>query len=501
MLAPAMGTQHRGHGPTEGDAVGTARRRRRGGGNGTAGARRRALALAGGVAAALVLVVLAPSSAASAQEGGADPATEPEQPGQEQPTEQPADEAQTQIVQGNLRYEEDGENVAVPDADITVESADGSFSQDVTTDADGHFEVEVPGPGRYEVTLDVATLPEGVSLEDEDHATLDRRVEAGRPSGVIFRLTTGSTNEGFFGTVRDKFDEAVDLGVDGLSLGMVIAMCAIGLSLIFGTTGLVNFAHAEMVTLPAVVAVWMNVTFSWWVFPVNLLVAAPLAIVLGGLFGWVFNRFVWRPLRNRGTNLLAMMIISIGFGIMLRYFFLLRLGASDREYAQFTLQREYDWGALAVAPRELWLIGISALLLVGIGLYLQHTLTGTAMRAVSDNRDLAESSGIDVEKIIGRVWIAGGALAAVGGLFLGLLTSVEWQMGFNLLLLIFAGVILGGIGTTYGAVVGSLIIGLFVQLSALVIDTELRNAGALVVLILVLLVRPQGIFGQAERIG
>lgn len=440
-------------------------------------------------AAALALVVLTFGSAAPASAQETD-----------QGAEQPDDQAQ--VVQGNLRYEDDdGETVAVEGADVTVESADGSFSEMVTTDAEGHFEVQVPAGGRYSVSLDVATLPEGVSLEDEDQATLNRRVDAGTTATVIFRLGTGGGSEGFVETLKDKFDEGVDLGVDGISLGMTIAMCAIGLSLIFGTTGLVNFSHSEMVTFPALIAAWMNITFSWWVFPVNLLIAAPIAIVIGGLFGYVYNRAVWRPLRNRGTSLLAMLIISIGFSLLLRYLFLLRYGATDREYHQFSLQREYDWGPLAITPRELWLIGISAVLLIGVGLYLQYTRTGTAMRAVSDNRDLAESSGIDVERIISRVWTAGGALAAVGGLFLGLLTSVEWQMGFNLLLLIFAGTILGGLGTTYGAIVGSLVIGLFVQLSALVIDTELRNAGALLVLILVLLVRPQGILGQAERIG
>ena len=123
------------------------------------------------------------------------------------------------------------------------------------------------------------------------------------------------------------------------------------------------------------------------------------------------------------------------------------------------------------------------------------------MRAVSDNRDLAESSGIDVEKVIRTVWVAGGALAGLGGVLFGLTETIGWEMGFRLLLLMFAGVTLGGLGTAYGALFGSLIVGVFIQTSTLVIPTDMKNVGALLVLALILLVRPQGLLGRAERIG
>jgi neutral amino acid transport system permease protein len=123
------------------------------------------------------------------------------------------------------------------------------------------------------------------------------------------------------------------------------------------------------------------------------------------------------------------------------------------------------------------------------------------MRAVSDNADLAESSGIDVNRVILVVWLVGGGLAALGGVFYGLTQAVYWDMGFNLLLLMFAGVILGGLGSAYGAVIGSLVVGLIAQLSTLWFPIELQYAWALIVLILVLLVRPQGILGRTERAG
>jgi branched-chain amino acid transport system permease protein len=126
---------------------------------------------------------------------------------------------------------------------------------------------------------------------------------------------------------------------------------------------------------------------------------------------------------------------------------------------------------------------------------------GKAMRAVSDNKDLAEASGIDVKRVILQVWILGGGLAAVGGIFYALTAAVYWDMGFNLLLMMFAGIILGGLGSAYGAILGSLVVGIVAQGSTIWFPAELQYAWALLVLIVVLLVRPQGILGRLQRAG
>jgi neutral amino acid transport system permease protein len=144
---------------------------------------------------------------------------------------------------------------------------------------------------------------------------------------------------------------------------------------------------------------------------------------------------------------------------------------------------------------------LSLLVLAGVGLLLRRTRAGKAIRAVSDNRDLAESSGIDVSRVILNVWLLAGGLAALGGVFFGLAQLVSWDMGFKLLLLMFAAVILGGLGTAYGVIVGSLVVGIVAQVSTIWFPVELQNAWALIVLILILLVRPQGVFGQRERVG
>jgi len=134
-------------------------------------------------------------------------------------------------------------------------------------------------------------------------------------------------------------------------------------------------------------------------------------------------------------------------------------------------------------------------------LWLTRSTLGKASRAVSDNPALASASGIDVEKIILVVWVLGAFLAGFAGIMMGLNQGVQFIMGSDTLLLIFAAVTLGGLGTAYGAIVGSMVVGLFIQLSTLFIPTELKYVGALVVLIVILLVKPQGILGRRERIG
>ncbi len=412
---------------------------------------------------------------------------------QDPPPETPSDEP-AQTVQGTLRYDDEaGEKVAAEGVDVTVESADGSFSEDVTTDEDGQFSVAVPAPGNYVARIDPDTIPEGVSLRDEDRAELSVQVRAGQDRNVLFPLQFGEGGGGGDG----YFDRALRLAVEGLKFGLIIAICAVGLSLIYGTTGLTNFAHGEMVTWGALVGFFFNVTLGW-----PMIVAGVLAVVVGTLTGFGIDKGFWRPLERRGTGLIAMLVITIGAGILIRYVFLYQFEGFTRTYDDYQLQTTgLDLGPITIVPRDLATILISIGVLVLVAVFLQLTRVGKAMRAVADNRDLAESSGIDVEKVVGYVWASGAGLAALGGVLLGLAEQVSWLVGFQLLLLMFAGVILGGIGTAYGALVGSVVVGMLVQLSTLWVAPELKNVVALLVLIVILVVRPQGILGQAERVG
>ncbi len=334
---------------------------------------------------------------------------------------------------------------AIEGVDITVATQDGDEVGSATTDENGRWEVELPGPGTYVVTLDAEGLPEGVTLNGEDTRTVN--VGEGRQQGVIFSIADGSRGGG--STVR-----AVQLAVDGLRFGLLIAISAVGLSLIFGTTGLVNFAHGELVTIGAVAAWFVNVQGG-----VPFVLAAVIALFVGAAVGALNELGLWRPLRNRGTGLVAALVVSIGLSLALRYMVQVIYGGRSQPYDAFRGQRAVDYGLFRMTNSDLVTICIALAVLLLVALMLQKTKIGKAMRAVSDNRDLAASSGIDVNRVILVVWMMGGTLAALGGVLLGLTDEVQWDMGFRLLLLMFAGVTLGGLGTAYGALVGGIVVG------------------------------------------
>ena len=415
-------------------------------------------------------------------------------------------------VRARLTYEdpESGSRIPAVGVAFTVTDLSGAAVGEGVTDIEGNVEIPVPGAGEYLMVIDVLTLPEGIGLLDEARGTAQVSVLQGRVGSAIFALTAGGeTDVERRVTVR----RVSQLTVEGLKLGLFLGMAAIGLSLIFGTTGLVNFAHSEMIVFGMLVAYFFNFygfagVFGFmegWPAPfgagINLIPAALIAVVAGGMFGWALDRYLFGPLRRRGVSLIAAMVVTIGLSIFIRYIFLFIFGGSPRFFRDYTAQSGMQIGIIDITPKDLATAIISIVVLVGVGLFLGNTKLGKAMRAVSDNRDLAESSGIDVQRVISRVWVAGGALAALGGVFIGLSEQVSWNIGFRILLLIFAAVILGGLGTAYGAMVGALVVGVGIQVSTIYLPTELKNVGALVLLILVLVIRPQGILGRAERVG
>jgi branched-chain amino acid transport system permease protein len=210
---------------------------------------------------------------------------------------------------------------------------------------------------------------------------------------------------------------------------------------------------------------------------------------------------LWRPLRRRGTSLIAMLVVSIGLSFVIRYLILVVFEGLPRPYLDYVVQSEITFLGISTVPKNLWIIGITLVVLGGVGLFLLRTKLGTAMRAVADNPDLAESSGIDVDRVVLVTWVIGAGLAALGGVFFGISEQVQWDMGFKILLLIFAAVILGGLGTAFGAMIGGFTIGVAVEVSTLWLPVEFKTVVALAILIVMLLVRPQGLLGTRERIG
>src|SRR5690606_31322362 len=290
----------------------------------------------------------------------------------------------------------------------------------------------------------------------------------------------------------------------GIHFGLIIALAALGLSLVFGTMGLINFSHGELVTFGAFAVLVLNVTglpLLGPAFTVHLLIAIPIALVLAVAFGYLQDRYFWGWLRRRGTGVIAMMIISIGVALLLRHLYLYQFGPSRIPYSQYVVQAPQRIGPLHVPMKTLITDAIALVVLVGVASALVLTRFGKAIRAVADNPALAAASGINVDRIIRLVWAVGTGLAALAGIFLAMHESATYLMGFQMLLLIFAGVVVGGVGTAFGAIVGSLIVGVLIQVSTLWVPSELKYVVALAVLIVVLLVRPQGLLGRRARIG
>lgn len=195
------------------------------------------------------------------------------------------------------------------------------------------------------------------------------------------------------------------------------------------------------------------------------------------------------------------MVVSIGLGIFVRYVILFFFGGNTVQYADYSGQAGIQIGVVSITPKAM-IGGTVAIIAILLCIYwLLRTKMGKASRAVSDNPALASASGIDVERVINVVWILGATMAALAGVLLGMTQGVNWFMGFQILLLVFAGVTVGGLGTAFGALLGSLLIGLLINLSTLFVPPELKSVSALVILILVLIVRPQGLLGRRERIG
>ncbi len=396
--------------------------------------------------------------------------------------------AEGEDLHGRLR----NGDTAVTDVRIAVTNPDGSLVGEARTDAEGNWAVPLPGPGTYTVTLDVQTLPEGVALRNSEGASVTREVLGSQLKPQLFPLGEGQA------AVKQDTNQTAQLTAEGLRFGLIIALAAVGLSLIYGTTGLVNFAHGELVTFGALIAYWLNVNQG-----IQLLAAGALTVVICAAAGAAQDRLFWGVLRGRKTGLLAMMIISIGLALLVRYVYQYLFGGGNDSYEDYLGQTAVQPAGLpfALAPRDYWSMGIAAVALAVVLLALARTRLGKATRAVSDNPALAAASGIDVDRVIRLVWAVGAALAGLAGVLLGVAQQVNYAMGFNILLLLFAAVTLGGLGSATGALLGSLVIGLFIQLSTLWVSPELKNVGALGVLIVILLVRPQGILGRAERIG
>ncbi len=425
--------------------------------------------------------------------------------------------ADTGCINGTMRTSAGQPAVGV---ELTIDGPGGEST--ATTGPDGRWSAPITEAGEYTVTVDEATLPAGETLRDPANNPRTVNVTLGASAPALFPLgepTAPPAGSGDGEGAEQPDDAAAEPGdepagvatssgggvtmarfiqqaTSGLVFGLLLALASVGLSLIYGTTGLSNFAHGEQVTIGGIFA-YIGVQL----LGMPLLVAGVFAVVLAAATGWLQDAGIWRPLRARSVGLTQAMIVTIGLSMAVQYIVQFFFGGGPLRIVTAT-PVGVDLGPVTLTQQTLVSVGIAIVTLAGVAYFLLGTRAGQATRAVSDNPALAAASGITVDRVVRLVWTLGAGLAGLGGVLLGLyLGATRWNSGGALLLLMFAAVTLGGLGAAFGALAGSIVIGLVVELSSLWIPSDMRYAAALVILILVLLFRPQGILGRATRIG
>lgn len=280
--------------------------------------------------------------------------------------------------------------------------------------------------------------------------------------------------------------EFLQLTVYGVVLGSIVALGAIGLSLIYGILRFPHFAHGDLVTLGAYLALVLVTAMQ-----LPVLLALPVAAAGTALVAVAIDQVLYRRLRKVAPVIL--LIASVGVALILRSLVQLIWGPSNQVYAT-GISIPWRIQGVAIQPDHLIIVGGSVVLVVALHLFLQKTRTGKAMRAMADNADLAQVTGIRVNSVVIWTWILGAVLAAAAGVFLGMDTRLHPVMGWRILLPVFAAAILGGIGKPYGAIVGGLVIGLAQEYSTVILSPSYKPAVAFALMVMMLIVRPTGLF-------
>jgi len=302
----------------------------------------------------------------------------------------------------------------------------------------------------------------------------------------------------------------LELIVYGIVFGSIISLGAIGLTLVFGIIRFANFAHGDLMTTGAYVALFMvtgvlswigipDTTFGPLSFGWRMLIAFPVSMLVVGSLAIAVDRILYRKLRMKKSGPVMLAMSSLGAAFIIRMLILIFWGADSLFYRPGLMRPALQLPqGIKIRPDQILILIVVFSLVVLLHLYLQKTKMGKAMRATADNRELALVSGIDTERVIILTWGIGGALAAAGGILYGIDVQVHAYMGWNFLIPLFAATILGTIGNMWGALVGGLIIGVTQQVSTAFLMPTYKPAVAFMLMILILLIRPKGIFGGKQ---
>lgn len=288
--------------------------------------------------------------------------------------------------------------------------------------------------------------------------------------------------------------DVAQASLNGLTLGTVYALGAVGLTLVYGILRLVNFAHGDFLAFGAYMAFLVNVT---WDLP--LAAAIVFAMVMTAGLGLLSEKLMWAPMRSKGAGFLQLLLMSIGLAFVIRSVIQWFWGTEIRTLDVNVIDSVSFLG-LRIGKTELMVVVVGIVVLAAVAAIVRFTMLGKRMRALSDDMALAEVAGIDTRRIILYTWLFSGALAGLAGALAGALTNLRPELGFELLLPLFAAVILGGIGNPFGALVAGLVLGVVIELSTLVVEPRWKVTFGFVALIIALIVRPQGIFGRAKGV-
>jgi branched-chain amino acid transport system permease protein/neutral amino acid transport system permease protein len=298
----------------------------------------------------------------------------------------------------------------------------------------------------------------------------------------------------------------MNLVVNGLFLGTILALGAIGLSMVYGILKFAHIAHGDYMTWGAYITFFLlgsvlphSTGFGPFTFGYSLFIALPLTMIAVVATALILDRLIYRRLRRRGVNMVVMAMTSLGVAIALRGLVQVIWGAESEQYPRLSkLQYQLPMD-VRIPPDWIFIGSLTVVLVLALYLFLTRTKMGKAMRATSDNLELARVSGINTERVVLWAWAIGAALAATAGVLLAVFESLVYpDIGWDVLIPLFAAVILGGIGNPYGALAGALMIGVSAEVSTQWLTPAYKPAIAFGIMIVALLLRPRGLFGVKE---
>lgn len=338
--------------------------------------------------------------------------------------------------------------------------------------------------------MEAGTAPVGAP----ENSTLSQaRSWAGENPAKVFLLVMALVAVGLL--IHSGLKDLAQETINGLVAGSYFALGAIGLTLVYGILRLTNFAHADLLTLGAYVAFAFNVSIG-----MPFVIAMLFSIVIVAAFAVGTELIMFRPMRRKGAGVLQLILMTIGLGFVIRYSIQIVAGTKPRKLDVNTTDT-FELIGLSIGRTQLIVVIVGFVVLTAVAMMLRYSSLGRQMRALADNFDLAETTGINTNRIVILTWALSGGLAALAGVLVGAsINDFKPETFFPFLLSLFAAVTLGGIGNAFGALAGGLVIGITQAWSTIVIDSEWKVAISFLVLIIVLIVRPQGIFGKERTL-